>query len=125
MIVHKKYEPTVAWSKKTEIKTEKDVRKEKKLAKRAYEKALLKGSGGESGEEGESGSEEEVEDWKELVRERKRAKLASSSNTNPNGAEDEEMDDDEDESQDGGVAKRKAGTVGGGGISTSLDFGDL
>ena len=144
-IVHKHAEPSVAWSKKAEHKTEKDVRKERKLAKRAYEKAQTAPERPEGAAEGESSdyAEEEVEDWKELVRERKRLKVAGgrAEPTAPaagskatggggkaagNDDDDEAFDSDDDDDSGGGWSHKKAaGTVGGGGISTSLDFGDL
>ncbi|CED82109.1 dead-domain-containing protein [Phaffia rhodozyma] len=78
--------PAVAWSNKLSSKTEKEARKEKKALKRAREKqAAVEEKNSHQDKDGEGqvdaeekddsdGSEEEVQDWKELVRETKRRK---------------------------------------------------
>lgn len=124
---NKKPKPTTtapAWSNKTASKAEKDVRKEKKVAKRSFEKAAEKAlkiseAGGVEAYEAAAAAAaesdgEEKEDWMELVRETKRRRKEEKAGGKMGGKV--LAGGDGEEGSDG-----ESGAEGGGG----MDFGDL
>ncbi|KAL7409348.1 P-loop containing nucleoside triphosphate hydrolase protein [Mrakia frigida] len=126
---NKKPKPTTtapAWSNKTASKAEKDVRKEKKVAKRSFEKAAEKAlkiseAGGVEAYEAAAAAAaesdgEEKEDWMELVRETKRRRKEEKAGGKMGGKV--LAGGDGDEGSDG-----ESGEEGGGG--GGMDFGDL